>query len=70
MKTFRASSEYRDELAKYGVSVFMTYFEEVSGAFTLKGVEAVMPVFIKMKEILIPSELTPQEIPEPSSSVA
>lgn len=43
METFRASFEYRDELVKYGVSAFITYFEEVSQAFTEKGVEVAMP---------------------------
>lgn len=61
METFRASFEYQIKLVEHGAGVFMIYFKEVSWALIGKGVKAAMPVFVELREALIPLEPTPQK---------
>lgn len=70
VESFKRGSKHRSELVEHGASAFMTYFEEVSQAFTEKGVEATTPVLAKLKRALIPLKSTPQEAPRPSLNVA
>lgn len=67
---YKVCPEYCGKLMEYDVGVFMTYFEDITQTMTKTGVDTTLPILIKLKKSLVPSEPTQQEATGLSLGVA